>query len=139
MAPRYLPDTNMCIHIRRRRPPEIHARFLRLRTDEAAISLISYGELMCGAAKLRPAPPRAAEQIQEFLDFIEVLPLPIEAGRKYGEIRALLGAKGQVIRNSDLWIAAHGICADLIVVTNNEPNSGALPILKSRIGPDRGA
>ena len=66
MAPRYLLDTNMCIYIRRRRPPEIHARFLRLRTDEAAISLITYGELMYGAAKLRPAPPRLRSKFRNF-------------------------------------------------------------------------
>jgi tRNA(fMet)-specific endonuclease VapC len=130
MAPRYLLDTNMCIYIRRRRPPEIQARFSRLRTDEAAISLITYGELMYGAAKLRPAPPRAAEQIQEFLDLMEILPLPVEAGRKYGEIRALLESKGQVIGNNDLWIAAHAMCADLTVVTNNEREFRRVPDLK---------
>jgi tRNA(fMet)-specific endonuclease VapC len=130
MAPRYLLDTNMCIYIRRRRPPEIHARFSRLKTDEAAISLITYGELMYGAAKMRPAPPRAAEQIQELFDLLEILPLPIEAGRKYGEIRAVLESKGQVIGNNDLWIAAHAICANLIVVTNNEREFRRVPDLK---------
>ena len=130
MAPRYLLDTNICIYVRRRRPLEIHARFSRLRTGEAALSLVTYGELMYGAARSRPAPPRAAERIQEFLDLMEILPPPIEAGRKYGEIRALLESKGQVIGNNDLWIAAHAISADLILVTNNEREFRRVPDLK---------
>ena len=130
MALRYLLDTNICIHIRRRRPPEVRARFSRLGTGEAGISLITYGELMYGAAKLNPAPPRAAERIQEFLDLIEILPLPIEAGRKYGEIRAFLESKGETIGNNDLWIAAHAICADLTIVTNNNREFRRVPDLK---------
>ena len=94
------------------------------------LSLITYGELMYGAEKLRPRPPRAAEQLQEFLDLIEVLPLPVEAGRKYGEIRAFLESKGQVIGNNDLWIAAHAVCANLTVVTNNEREFRRVPDLK---------
>jgi tRNA(fMet)-specific endonuclease VapC len=130
MAARYLLDTNICIYIRRRRPPEIHARFAQLKTGEAVLSLITYGELMYGAAKLRPAPPRAAEQMQELLDLIDVLPLPIEAGRTYGEIRAILESKGQMIGNNDLWIAAHAISANLTVVTNNEREFRRVPRLK---------
>ena len=130
MARRYLLDTNICIYVRRRRPPEVRARFSRLGAGEAALSVITYGELMHGAAKLHPVPPRAAEQIQEFLDLIEVLPLPIEAGQKYGEIRAFLESKGQTIGNNDLWIAAHAICADLIVVTNNEREFRRVPTLR---------
>src|SRR5580692_7653424 len=112
MAARYLLDTNICIYVRRRRPPEVLARFSKLKSGEAALSLITYGELMYGAAKLSPPVPQAAEQLQELLDMIEVLPLPVEAGEKYGEIRAFLESKGQIIGNNDLWIAAHAICAD---------------------------
>jgi tRNA(fMet)-specific endonuclease VapC len=130
MAARYLLDTNICIYIRRRRPPEIHARFAQLKAGEAALSLITYGELMYGAAKLRPAPPRAAEQMQELLDLIDILPLPIEAGRTYGEIRAVLESKGLMIGNNDLWIAAHAISANLTVVTNNEREFRRVPHLK---------
>ena len=130
MAPRYLLDTNICIYVRRRRPVEVLARFSRLKSGEAALSLITYGELIYGAAKLNPPLPQAAEQLQEFLDMIEILPLPIEAGRKYGEIRALLESKGQTIGNNDLWIAAHAICANLTVVTNNEREFQRIPDLK---------
>jgi tRNA(fMet)-specific endonuclease VapC len=130
MAARYLLDTNICIYVRRRRPLEVLARFSKLKPGEAALSLITYGELMYGAAKLTPPVPQAVEQLQEFLDMIEVLPLPIEAGQKYGEIQAFLESKGQTIGYNDLWIAAHAICANLIVVTNNEREFRRVPALR---------
>jgi tRNA(fMet)-specific endonuclease VapC len=130
MAARYLLDTNICIYVRRRRPLEVLARFSKLKSGEAALSLITFGELMYGAAKLNPPVPQAVEQLQEFLDMIEVLPLPVEAGQKYGEIRAFLESTGQIIGNNDLWIAAHAICADLIVVTNNERQFRRVPTLR---------
>jgi tRNA(fMet)-specific endonuclease VapC len=43
---RFLLDTNVCIHIRRRRPPEVLARFQRLKLGEAVLSVITYGELL---------------------------------------------------------------------------------------------
>jgi tRNA(fMet)-specific endonuclease VapC len=130
MVPRYLLDTNICIYVRRRRPLEVLARFSQLKFGEAALSLITYGELMYGAAKMDPRPPRASEQLQEFLDMIEVLPLPVEAGRKYGELRALLESKGRIIGNNDLWIAAHALCENFTVVTNNERGFRRVPDLK---------
>ena len=120
MAPRYLLDTNICIYIRRRRPREVLNRFLSLEAGEATVSVITYGELAFGAAKLHPLPYRATEQLQEFVEFVRVLPLPIEAGGLYGELRALLEMKGEMIGNNDLWIAAHALSANLTVVTNNE-------------------
>jgi predicted nucleic acid-binding protein len=38
----------------------------------------------------------------------------------YGSIRAALAARGDIIGNNDLWIAAHAKAAGLILVTNNE-------------------
>ena len=46
MAPRYLLDTNIFIYIRRGRPSQVMARFARLEPGEAALSVITYGELL---------------------------------------------------------------------------------------------
>ena len=51
MEPRYLLDTNICIYIRQNRPEEVLRRFRKLRPGEAALSVITYGELFYGAAK----------------------------------------------------------------------------------------
>ena len=58
--------------------------------------------------------------LEEFKHIVPVLPLPEEAGRLYGKIRAYLEAKGTSIGNNDLWIAAHAKSAKLTLVTNNE-------------------
>ena len=44
-------DTNICIYIRQRKPEEVLRRFRKLRPGEAVLSVITYGELLYGAAK----------------------------------------------------------------------------------------
>jgi tRNA(fMet)-specific endonuclease VapC len=131
MAPRYLLDTNICIYIRRRRPPKVLTQFLQLKAGETVLSVVTYGELAYGMVKQHaPPPPDAVEQLEEFVSLIGVMPLPVEAGRKYGEIRTFLESKGQIIGSNDLWIAAHAISTDLILVTNNEREFRRVPDLK---------
>lgn len=116
---RYLLDTNICIYIRRKRPPEILARFKNLQPGDLGISVITYGELSYGAAK-SAEPERAQAGLQRLIEIVPVLPLPEDAGRAYGAIRAALGARGSPIGPNDLWIAAHALASRLILVTNNE-------------------
>ncbi len=96
MPARYLLDTNVSIDIQRARRPEVLARFQRLDAGEAMISAITYGELLAGAAKTK-TPSRARDIIDEFANFVEVLPLSKETAQIYGDIRAGLELKGQVI------------------------------------------
>jgi tRNA(fMet)-specific endonuclease VapC len=119
MAARFLLDTNICIYIRRRRPPEVLAKFKRLRAGEAVISVITYGELMYGAEKSRLR-EQATAQMMELTSLLPVIALPSHAGQFYGMIRAMLEGKGEMIGNNDLWIAAHAKAAELTLVTNNE-------------------
>jgi tRNA(fMet)-specific endonuclease VapC len=119
MVVRYLLDTNICIYIRRQNPPKILARFQKLQPGEAAISAISYGELHYGAEK-SPNPARASQELQLLMTALPVLPIPVDAGPAYGEIRADLERRGEIIGGNDLWIAAHAKSANLVLVTNNE-------------------
>ncbi len=119
MAARYLLDTNICIYIRKQRPPAVLARFEKLKAGEALLSVITYGELLYGAAKSTQR-EQALRALQELTSLLPVLPLPEDAAEHYGQIRAALEAKGEIIGGNDLWIAAHARAAGLIVVTNNE-------------------
>jgi tRNA(fMet)-specific endonuclease VapC len=119
MAARYLLDTDICIYIRSNRPAKILTRFEKLSTGEAAISVVTYGELAYGAAK-SAQPERAALGLERVIAQLPVLPLPTEAGRAYGLIRAALAPKGWLIGPNDLWIAAHALAQGLVLVTNNE-------------------
>ncbi|HLK82502.1 MAG TPA: type II toxin-antitoxin system VapC family toxin [Xanthobacteraceae bacterium] len=119
MGPRFLLDTNICIYIRRQRPPAVLARFQRLKPGEAVLSVITYGELVYGAEKSRFR-EQAMLQLAELAGLMPVMDLPSQAGQFYGAIRAVLEAKGETIGNNDLWIAAHAKAAGLTLVTNNE-------------------
>jgi tRNA(fMet)-specific endonuclease VapC len=119
MAALFLLDTNICIHIRRRRPPGVLARFQRLKPGEAVLSVITYGELVYGAEKSQLR-EQAIKQLIELAGLVPVMELPLQAGQFYGAIRATLEAKGETIGNNDLWIAAHAKAAGLTLVTNNE-------------------
>jgi tRNA(fMet)-specific endonuclease VapC len=119
MAPRYLLDTDICIYIRRKQPPKILARFEKLEAGEVGISVITYGELAYGAAK-SAEPERAKSGLERLIAVLPVLPLPENAGKAYGAIRAALATKGTLIGPNDLWIAAHAMASGLTLVTNNE-------------------
>jgi len=119
MDARFLLDTNICIHIRRRRPPAVLARFQQLKPGEAVLSVITYGELVYGAEKSQFR-ERASRQLDELASLLPVMELPFRAGEFYGSIRAALEADGCTIGNNDLWIAAHAKAASLILVTSNE-------------------
>jgi tRNA(fMet)-specific endonuclease VapC len=129
MAVRYILDTNICIYIRSRRPPSIRARFERLDAGEAALSVITYGELLYGAEKSADR-LQAMKRLEELAALIPVLSLPDSAANAYGVIRAQLEKKGHMIGNNDLWIAAHVRSTGLTLVTNNEREFRRVPGLK---------
>ena len=129
MTIRFLLDTNICIYIRREQPPQVTNRFRRLRPGEAAISVITYGELAFGCER-GPSPVDARKSMEELVQQIPVIALPADAGTHYGEIRASLSRRGELIGSNDLWIAAHALAADLVLVTNNEREFRRVPSLK---------
>ena len=109
----------MVIYFRQKRSEAIMRRFAQLQPGEAAISVIAYGELLCGAMK-SSHPASAIESLHNLIQELSPLPLPESAGETYGFIRADLAARGEIIGNNDLWIAAHALAAELTLVTNNE-------------------
>ena len=129
MATRYLLDTNICIYIQRQRPEKVLTRFQKLKPGDAAISVITWGEMLYGAEKSKQR-RKALQLLEEFKTFVPVLPIPETAGNTYGIIRALLESKGTPIGNNDLWIAAHAKAAGLTIVTNNEREFQRIPGLK---------
>jgi tRNA(fMet)-specific endonuclease VapC len=119
MEMRYLLDTDIFIFIRQRKPLDVAERFDRLHPGEAAISVITYGELLYGAAKSERSADAFA-RLAAVTDLLPILPVPKGAGEVYGKIRAELESKGEMIGNNDLWIAAHAVESGLTLVTNNQ-------------------
>ena len=119
MKPRYMLDTNICIYIAKHQPPEVKARFERLKPGQLIMSVITYGELHYGASKsIQRA--RALAQLEELVRDIPVEDLNSTAAQAYGEIRAALEKQGRLIGNDDLWIGAHAMALDVTLATNNE-------------------
>lgn len=115
---RYLLDTNLCIYIARRRPPEVQARFAALEPGEVGMSVITFGELRHGAAKSQ-RPEEAGRTIEALVRLIPALPLDAAAGECYGAVRAALERAGTPIGGNDLWIAAHALALGVTLVSNN--------------------
>ena len=125
----YLLDTDLCIAVMRGRAPELRERFARLVRGEAAISVVTYGELSYGANKSRQQ-EQAVASLAEFVSLVPVAALDASAGAEYGRIRAVLEARGQVIGNNDLWIAAHAAALQLVLVTHNQREFSRVPGLQ---------
>lgn len=111
-------DTNICIYIQRQKPAHVLERFQKLKYGEAVISLITWGELLYGAAKSQQREKTLAA-LEDFSLLIPVLPMSSGCGKAYGEIRAGLEGDGLPIGNNDLWIAAHAISVGVTLVTHN--------------------
>jgi tRNA(fMet)-specific endonuclease VapC len=131
MALRYLLDSNICIYIARHHPPEVLERFKRLQPGEVGISAITYGELWYGACRSRHR-SEAEGILRELAQMVPVFPIGPEVGDRYGDIRAELERLGRVIRNNDLWIAAHAVALRVPLVTNNEREFVRVPGLVVR-------
>jgi len=119
MRLRYLLDTNICIYISKHRPPEVLARFKTLRLGEVAMSVITHGELWYGVSKSSRR-AEAQEVLKELAAMIPVLSIGPDVGERYGEIRGELEKSGRPIGNNDLWIAAHALALEVVLVTNDE-------------------
>ncbi len=118
MAPRYLLDTDICIHLRTGRARKAVQKLSGLSEGDAVLSVISYGELAFGAEK--STSPKAKDRLAELVVRLPVLGLPADAGLHYGRFRHRLEAADEIIGGNDLWIAAHAAAAKLILVTANE-------------------
>jgi tRNA(fMet)-specific endonuclease VapC len=112
-------DTDICIYISKRRPPEVKARFERLKPGQMVMSAITYGELYYGASKSNQSEEALAALGVTIRD-IPVEDLTSTASQAYGIIRAELEKQGRVIGNNDIWIAAHAMALDVTLATNND-------------------
>jgi tRNA(fMet)-specific endonuclease VapC len=114
---KYLLDTNIVIHVIKRRPPEVLSMFNQ-HAGRMAMSVVTLAELYHGAEKSERVAQNLAV-IEDFSSRLEVLPYLASAAQHYGAIRSSLEKMGQSIGINDLHIAAHARSMGLVVVTNN--------------------
>jgi tRNA(fMet)-specific endonuclease VapC len=110
-------DTNICIYIIK---GVNHVREQAKCYDltDIYISSISVAEMMFGAAKsTKPAETRA--KMYHYINRINVLDFGIKDTLAYGEIRATLSKRGDLIGSLDMLIAAQALANGCKLVTNN--------------------
>lgn len=111
-------DTNVCIAIIKRKPPQALKRFAAYRVGEIGISWVTLAELEFGVAKSQhPEKNRAA--LDEFVLPLEIANFDREAARVYGQVRAMLEKKGTPIGALDTMIGAHALALGAALATNN--------------------
>lgn len=111
-------DTNICIYLMKRQPPEVARRFEACRQGDIVVSAITYAELAYGVASSgeRAAQNRAA--LAALVDLIPVAPFDAAAGDEYGIVRA--AAKERARDALDKLIAGHARALGCVLVTNDE-------------------
>jgi tRNA(fMet)-specific endonuclease VapC len=80
-------------------------------------SIIVAAELRYGAA--RKESRRLKHSVEEVLSAIDVLPLKSPTDVVYGALRADLEGAGKTLAANDLWIAAHALALDCVLVSDD--------------------
>jgi tRNA(fMet)-specific endonuclease VapC len=126
---RYLLDTDICIYVIKRRPPQVLARLQRCAVGDVGLSVVTLAELQYGVAKSQ-FPERNQQALAAFTLPLEVVPFDAAAAVAYGPIRTTLERQGTPIGAMDLLIAAHARSLGVILVTNNTREFGRVPGLQ---------
>lgn len=114
----YLLDTNICIYLIKKRPPEALAQFRQHLPQDVAISTITLFELESGVAKSQYR-QRSQDALAKFLLPLNLVDLDRFAAADAASIRAELEKKGLPIGPYDLLIAGLARSQSMTLVTNN--------------------
>lgn len=115
---KYMLDTNICIYLIKKKPLNVMDKFMQIDINDISISSVTLSELAYGVEK-SSMPERNRNALGLFLENIEVIDFGYEEALVYGNVRAELEKQGEPIGAYDTMIAAHALCNDLILVTNN--------------------
>lgn len=126
----YLLDTSFIIAVLREKQPTLDV--LREVNEEILTSVVSVGELFVG---INLASPMFREiQLHKTTLFIEklngVLPITNEVALKFGQVKANLQQKGQLIGDNDTWIAATCLTSGATLLTLNKKHFQQVPGLQ---------
>ena len=111
-------DTNTCIAIIKRKPPQVLKRFNEYTVGDICISWVTLAELEFGVAKSQQQDKNQAA-LDEFILPLEIANFDPGVARVYGRVRAALEKKGTPIGALDIMIGAHALSLGVTLVTNN--------------------
>jgi len=109
-------DTDVCIELLRGNVKVIAHR--KRSAEQTAISFMTVGELLYGAAK-SSYPEKNQRLVEEFILTIMIIQSTMSIMQKFGSLKAELDRQGQLITDADLFIAATALTHCTTLVTGN--------------------
>jgi tRNA(fMet)-specific endonuclease VapC len=115
---RYLLDTNICIYLIKKHPPEVLARFQQIQLKQLHIPTITLFELYYGIEK-NNSQQRNLAALENFIAPLTIVDFTLDAAKKVAKIRNHLQKQGTPIGAYDIQIAAIAISLNMTLLTNN--------------------
>jgi len=126
---KYMLDTNICIYLIKKQPPQVIDKFAALSFGDVGVSSITVAELQYGVQKSKYS-GQNQQALEQFLVPLIIADFDYNAAVAYGVIRAALERQGTPIGSLDTLIAAHALSQDVTLVTNNVREFSRVPDLK---------
>lgn len=126
MSAKYLVDSDVCIHAVRRGNESLIRMVRAIRPEGLAISVVSYGEVLEGVLYSR----ERLANLQKWRGFVaglDVLDVTLGIADLWADLRGALRARGNVIADNDLLIAATAIRFGMTLVSGNLRHFGRVP------------
>jgi len=115
---RYLLDTDICIYLIKKHPPEVLARFQQTQLKQLHISTITVFELYFGIEK-NNSQQRNLVALENFISPLMLVDFSVESAKKAAKIRSILQKQGKPIGAYDLQIAAIAVAENMTLLTHN--------------------
>lgn len=125
---KWLLDTDTVVYYMNQMPAVVE-RLEKTRAADRYLSLITVGELFFGIFRSKQV-ERNLRSYRRFSARMKLLPFTPDVAERFGQIKAELAARGEIVADHDLWIAAHGLAHGVTVVTNNERDFGRITGLR---------
>lgn len=115
---KFLLDSNTCIQFLNDSHAGVRRQFFAHQPSDLVLCSIVKAELLYGAYRSTRVPANL-QRLQTFFEPLRSLPFDDACVHAYGQLRAVLAAKGAAIGANDMLIAAIGLTHRLTVVTHN--------------------
>jgi tRNA(fMet)-specific endonuclease VapC len=113
----YMLDSNVLVDVAREPDGVVGKRFQTMTKGHMGISVIVSGEIRYGMKKRPDA--RSNPSMAYLLSSLRIDELEPEVGDVYGDIRVKVERIGKGLSPNGLWIAAHAIVRDAVLVTSD--------------------
>jgi len=115
---KYMLDTDICVTLIRKKSQRLLDKIDSFKLGDLGLSVVTIAELQYGIYKGQRQ-EEAQKALTKFLLSFEIVNFNSDVAITYGQIRADLERKGEVIGPYDFLIAAHAKTLGVILVTGN--------------------